>query len=214
MEYQAIENYAAIGNMLSLALVGKEGSIDYLCYPDFDSPSIFAALLDADKGGYFCIRPHLDGKNTKQLNLPDSNILLTRFLSEDGIAELADFMPVAEKDDEASALHQVIRVLHVIHGEITFVMECFPRFDYARAEHTVTLLNDKAAVFEPEQKVARETGEDKVIPSMMLKSSVPMNVKDDGLLAEFTLKPRRQSLLRLGAVLTTRMLTNLCRWMK
>ena len=66
MEYQSIENYAAIGNMHSLALVGKEGSIDFLCFPDFDSPSVFAALLDAGQGGYFNIRPILQGENNKQ----------------------------------------------------------------------------------------------------------------------------------------------------
>ncbi len=189
MEYQAIENYAAIGNMLSLALVGKEGSIDYLCYPDFDSPSVFAALLDADKGGYFCIRPNLDGKNTKQLYLPDSNILLTRFLSNDGIAELTDFMPVADEDDEARGCHQIVRVLNVIHGRITFLMECVPHFDYARAEHTSTLLNENTAEFKPKVSVGNETGEDKPIPAMLLQSTVPLKVKDNGLQAEFTLGP-------------------------
>ena len=197
MEYQAIENYAAIGNMLSLALVGKEGSIDYLCYPDFDSPTVFAALLDADKGGYFCIRPQLDGRNTKQLYLPDSNILLTRFLSDDGIAELADFMPVTEKDDDAAACHQIVRVVHVIHGEIKFLMGCFPRFDYARAEHTVALNNETAAVFQPKRLAPAETKN--TTPAMMLKSSVPLQVRDAGLVAEFTLRPGDKAYFVFGA---------------
>ncbi len=199
MEYQAIENYAAIGNMLSLALVGKEGSIDFLCYPDFDSPTVFAALLDADKGGYFCIRPQLDGKNTKQLYLPDSNILLTRFLSDDGIAELADFMPVTEKDDDAAGCHQVVRMLNVIHGEITFLMECFPRFDYARSEHTLTLVNDHAAVFEPKQVGQGPQDLQDPRPAMMLKSSVPMRIERDGLVAEFTLRPGDRAYFIFGA---------------
>src|SRR6201997_40251 len=94
MEYEPIQNYGLIGNMRSIALVGMNGSIDFLCFPRFDSPTVFAALLDPDKGGFFCIQPELDNEHTKQLYLPETNILLTRFLSEDGIAEVTDFMPI------------------------------------------------------------------------------------------------------------------------
>src|ERR1700739_2632815 len=75
-----IENYGVIGNMRSIALVGTNGSIDFLCFPNFDSPTVFAGLLDAERGGHFRISPELDGMGTKQLYLPDTNILLTRFL--------------------------------------------------------------------------------------------------------------------------------------
>ena len=88
MGFQPIENYGVIGNMRAIALVGMGGSIDFLCYPDFDSPTVFAALLDDERGGYFQIQPQLANTRVRQLYLPDTNILLTRFLAEEGVAEL------------------------------------------------------------------------------------------------------------------------------
>src|SRR5215213_8683880 len=94
MSYQPIENYGIIGDLNTVALVGLNGSIDFLCFPDFDSPTIFAALLDKDKGGFFSIAPVAHDFKNKQLYLPDTNVLLTRFLGREGIAEITDFMPV------------------------------------------------------------------------------------------------------------------------
>ena len=85
MAYQPIESYGVIGDMRTAALVGTNGSIDWLCFPHFDSPSVFAAILDDDKGGRFAISPTIEGFRTKQLYWPDSNVLVTRFLSETGI---------------------------------------------------------------------------------------------------------------------------------
>src|SRR5881275_187150 len=92
--YKPIADYGVIGDLHTVALVGKDGSIDFMCYPEFDSPSIFAALLDYKRGGHFQISPRIQDAARRQLYLPDSNILLTRFLSESGVAELSDFMPV------------------------------------------------------------------------------------------------------------------------
>ena len=187
MDYQHIENYAAIGNMQSLALVGKEGSIDFFCYPDFDSPSIFAALLDADDGGYFCVRPTTDGDNTKQLYLPDTNIVLTRFLSDDGIAELTDFMPVVADD----GANQIVRLLSVVHGEIAFKIECFPRFDYARSKHGAKVDEaGNAVLFSPEHTE---------VQPMLLQSSLPLKLENNGVLAEFTLKEGEQAFFVFGS---------------
>src|SRR5690349_24796988 len=94
MSYQPIENYGIIGNMRTVALVGMNGSIDWLCYPRFDSPSVFGAILDDNKGGSFRIAPSCPHATRKQLYWPDTNVLLTRFLSEGGVAEITDFMPV------------------------------------------------------------------------------------------------------------------------
>src|SRR5215467_266315 len=94
MPFEPIENYGVIGNMQSIALVGMNGSIDFLCYPDFDSPSVFAALLDDEKGGRFAIQPQLTDMRVRQLYLPETNILITRFLAEEGVVELMDFMPI------------------------------------------------------------------------------------------------------------------------
>jgi GH15 family glucan-1,4-alpha-glucosidase len=94
MPFEPIENYGVIGNMQSIALIGMNGSIDFLCYPNFDSPSIFAALLDDRKGGRFEIDPQLSNARVRQMYLPDTNILITRFLADEGVAELTDYMPV------------------------------------------------------------------------------------------------------------------------
>jgi hypothetical protein len=90
MAYQPIENYGVIGDLHTVALVGMDGSIDFMCYPDFDSPSLFAALLDCHCGGRFFIKPAAPAACRKQMYLPDTNVLLTRFLSNDGVAEITD----------------------------------------------------------------------------------------------------------------------------
>ena len=92
--YQPIENYGVIGNLRTAALVGMDGSIDWLCLPHFDSPSVFAALLDDRKGGRFRIAPAGDHFRRKQFYWPDTAILVTRFLHDDGVGEVEDYMPV------------------------------------------------------------------------------------------------------------------------
>jgi GH15 family glucan-1,4-alpha-glucosidase len=87
MGYKPIENYGIIGDLNTAALVGTDGSIDFMCFPQFDSPSIFAALLAEHKGGHFQIAPVLEDVRQKQLYLPESNVLLTRFLAREGVAE-------------------------------------------------------------------------------------------------------------------------------
>ena len=124
MSFQPIENYGIIGNMRSIALVGMDGSIDFLCYPDFDSPTVFAALVDSQKGGRFQIEPQLTNMRVRQLYLPDTNILLTRFLAEEGVAELMDYMPI-EKDGKQP--NEIIRTVSVVKGNIHFTMRCQPR---------------------------------------------------------------------------------------
>ena len=145
MSFQPIENYGVIGNIRSIALVGMDGSIDFLCYPDFDSPTVFVALLDANEGGRFQIEPQLANMRIRQLYLPDTNILLTRFLAEEGVAELTDYMPI-EKDVEQP--NEIIRTVSVIRGNVHFKMRCQPRFNYARSAHR-TEISDRCAMFFP-----------------------------------------------------------------
>ena len=134
MSYQPIDNYGVIGDLHSVALVGMNGSIDFMCFPNFDSPSIFAALLDDRKGGRFELMPLEREARQKQLYLPDSNILLSRFLFEDGVAEISDFMPV----DISRHAHDLVRRAKTIRGEIQYRMRCQPRFDYARVGALLT----------------------------------------------------------------------------
>jgi len=142
MNYQPIENYGVIGDLHTVALVGMDGSVDYMCFPKFDSPSIFLRLLDHEKGGYFSLAPVLEDAHQKQLYIPDTNILLSRFLSEEGVAEVSDFMPV-EATEQA---HNLVRRAKTVRGEIKYRMVCKPAFDYARATHQVEL-HDGEAIF-------------------------------------------------------------------
>ncbi len=131
MNFEPIQNYGLIGNMRSAALVSAAGSIDFFCFPEFDSPSVFAALLDRAKGGAFTICPRGEGYNTKQMYLPETNVLLTRFLADDGIVELTDFMPV----NEGSPCHCIMRRVSVVNGEARIGLRCAPAFNYARTGH-------------------------------------------------------------------------------
>ena len=142
MGYLPIEDHGIIGNLHTAALVGDEGTIDWLCLPAFDAPSVFCSILDDEKGGHFKLRP-VEYTRSQQLYLPDTNVLLTRFLSPEGVAEVLDFMPIV--DDEES--HRLVRSVNLIRGKMTFEVECKPAFDYARAEHTVSV-GKAGAVFE------------------------------------------------------------------
>jgi GH15 family glucan-1,4-alpha-glucosidase len=134
MSYQPIENYGIIGNMRTLALVGMNGSIDWYCYPHFDSPSIFAAILDDQKGGRFQISANADGVRHKQFYWPSTNVLVTRFLLKDGIAELEDFMPVGLPTDSPGYRH-LYRRIRCVRGAVRISVSCRPAFDYGRGTH-------------------------------------------------------------------------------
>src|SRR5262245_34666592 len=140
--YQPIENYGIIGNLRTTALVGMDGSIDWLCVPHFDSPSVFAAILDDQKGGRFRIAPHAGTKfRHKQFYWPDTNILVTRFLHEDGVGEIEDYMPVGSG---LQVPNELVRRVRVVRGKVTFHIECRPAFDYARASHAVHIMKHGA----------------------------------------------------------------------
>jgi GH15 family glucan-1,4-alpha-glucosidase len=173
--YQPIEDYAVIGDLYTVALVGKNGSIDWCCLPDFDSPSAFGALLDAQKGGFFRIAPtDSPGTRCKQLYVPETNILITRFLSIDGVAEVTDFMPIRQSG-RATHQHMIIRSVKVVRGSLAFNMLCRPAFNYARDPHTVNVSRE-GVVFHSRNL------------SLALASSVPLEHDGDGgAHAEFTL---------------------------
>ena len=145
MPYQAIENYGVIGNMHTTALVGINGSIDWYCPPNFDSPSVFGAILDDGKGGRFQISPMADHVRCKQSYWPSTNILVTRFSHADGIAELEDFMPVGLPSDSPLRC-SLYRRIRCVRGAVRISVECRPAFDYGRAAHE-TSVSRSGAVF-------------------------------------------------------------------
>ncbi len=173
MGYEPIENYGLIGDLSSVALVGMNGSIDYMCFPEFDSPSIFAALLDDKKGGSFQITPSLPGARQKQSYLPDSAILRTRFLCPGGVAEISDFMVIGKKGSPQA----LIRRVKALRGEISFRMVCHPRFDYGRQEHTVILGKEEATFFPSSPEL---------VP-IRLWSSLPLQEQEGAAVADFAL---------------------------
>jgi GH15 family glucan-1,4-alpha-glucosidase len=172
MRYQPIENHGIIGNMHSAALISLDGSVDWLCLPRFDSPSVFGAILDSEKGGRFRIAPAATGAlRQKQYYWPDTNVLITRFLHPDGIAEVEDYMPVGPEAEPAA---QLVRRVRVVRGRLPVEVECRPAFDYARARHA-TMAGECGARFDGPGL------------SLGLASSVPLRPDNGGAVAEFLL---------------------------
>ena len=177
MPYKPIESYGVIGDMHSVALVGNDGSIDWCCLPHFDSPSVFAAILDDAKGGFFRIAA-AHGGNSRQLYLPETNVLITRFLSSEGVGEVIDFMPISPSGGKDS--HSIVRIAHAVRGAVSFRVECFPACDYAHAAHK-TVLDPRGAVFESEGA------------AYALLSPVKLERDGGGVSAEFVLQPGETS---------------------
>ena len=184
MGYQPIENYGIIGNMRTVALVGMNGSIDWMCCPNFDSPSVFAAILDGQKGGRFKIAPATEGVTFKQMYWPETNVLVTRFLSPEGVAEVIDFMPVGT-GSESYGSHQLIRLVNVVRGSMHFRMECHPAFNYARDSHqteiTATGVTFRSSTI-----------------SLQLSTTVPLKQEDNGAVAEFVLSEEQSTTFAFG----------------
>ncbi len=143
-DYVDISDHGLIGDLQTAALVGTDGTVDWFCCPRFDSPSVFASLLDAERGGFFRISPDGAGHVTRQLYLPGTAILVTRFMTEAGVGEVIDFMPVVE--GPATDRHRLVRLVRVVRGTMRFVAEIQPRFDYARKGHDV-VVTAEGAVF-------------------------------------------------------------------
>jgi GH15 family glucan-1,4-alpha-glucosidase len=140
-EYLPIENHGIIGNMRTAALVGMDGSIDWLCLPYFDSPSVFGAILDHIEGGCFHIAPAGNSFRRKQFYWPGTNILITRFLHDDGACEIEDYMPIGN----SSAPADLVRRVRGLRGKVKLDLECCPAFDYARAKPVAGLVRSARA---------------------------------------------------------------------
>jgi GH15 family glucan-1,4-alpha-glucosidase len=137
--YLPIAEHGLVGDLHTVALVGTNGTIDWYCCPHFDSPSVFGSILDKDKGGYYSIHPADDAWESKQLYFPDTNVLITRFFTYEGVGEVQDFMPIEGQVHEGVHRHRLIRRVIMVRGHMRFEIEVQPRFDYARAEHEVEM---------------------------------------------------------------------------
>ncbi len=184
MSYHPIENYGVIGNLQTVALVSTHASIDFLSFPYFDSPTVFAAILDDKKGGHFSIQPVGSEFRQKQMYLYDTNILRTRFYCTAGVAEVSDFMPLSvcpsDTGDGRDNPTRIVRRVKVVRGEMRCRMVCAPRFDYARSEHKVEQRSEKEIVF-------TEEGNGQLV-LRLLSLDVPLRRREGDAHAEFVLR--------------------------
>jgi GH15 family glucan-1,4-alpha-glucosidase len=141
MTEAAIADHGLIGDLQTAALVSTDGSVDWFCCPRFDSPSVFGALLDDERGGHFRIRPRHEYQSL-QMYFPDTAILITRFITASGLGEVVDFMPPA--GDVATGNHKLARMVRCIRGQMTFEVDVAPRFDYGRKGHRLEVTPDGA----------------------------------------------------------------------
>jgi len=169
LRYPNVEDHGIIGNMKTCALVTYVGTINWMCFPHFDSPSIFGSMLDTKKGGYFKICPSRDSLllNTKQFyNSSETNILATRFFVSQGVVQVTDYMPVHLKAEKRSKRNFLIRKIQCQSGEVSMRVTCKPAFDYARKSHEISLQNENQIIFKSQDL------------SMQLVSSLPIDQKD------------------------------------
>src|SRR5262245_29302991 len=176
--YRPIADHGVIGDLRSVALVGTDGTIDWFCPTRFDAPSVFGAILDSSKGGHFSIAP-ADECTTKQLYVPDTNVLITRFLSPLGVGEVQDFMPVGDGPQ------RIIRRVVCVRGAMRFRLECEPRFNYARDHHEVVLSGEGALFRSPSLSLA-------------LSAPTPLLSTGTGVGASFTLAEGESATFVLG----------------
>jgi GH15 family glucan-1,4-alpha-glucosidase len=175
-DYLPIAEHGIIGDLHSIALVGTDGTIDWYCCPRFDSPSVFGSILDAARGGFYRIAPAAGEWTPKQLYFPDTNVLITRFLTPSGVGEVQDFMPIQPAGSPVHR-HRLVRRVLGVRGEMRFRIEVRPRFDYARLPHEV-LFHESGVLFRSSDLC------------LALETATPLRQLDDAdVYAEFTLLP-------------------------
>jgi GH15 family glucan-1,4-alpha-glucosidase len=186
MEQQsAIGAHGIIGDMRSAALVNDKGSVDFFCWPEFDSPTIFCSLLDTPEAGIFQLTPDLPDARREQIYLPDTNVLQTRWLSEHAVVEITDLLPIG---DDVDALPLLMRRVRVVSGSATFNLRCAVRHDYGRAE-TQAEMDEKDVTF-------HAAGQ----PSIRLASDQTLQVDAQAAVAQFTLKHNETAAFMLGGI--------------
>ncbi|KAG1814133.1 glycoside hydrolase family 15 protein [Suillus variegatus] len=152
-DYIPIADHGLIGNLRTAALVSLDGSIESYCVPNFDSPSIFARILDKNKGGHFSITPTVPF-STKHNYLPSSNVLQTKFLNEKGVVSVTDFLPRLENGESTHPLlFWLIRRVEVVRGAVPLRVECAPAFNYARDPHATQIVPDDTIPLSKQNKV-------------------------------------------------------------
>ncbi|MFF8786233.1 glycoside hydrolase family 15 protein [Streptomyces sp. NPDC015125] len=185
LRYTPIAEHGLIGDMRTAALVGTNGTIDWYCCTRFDAPSVFAAILDADRGGAFELAPDVPAR-TKQFYFPDTNILITRFFADHGVGEVQDFMPIVDDSHEADR-HRLIRRVLCVRGALPFTARVAPRFDYGRSTHTVSTRHGQTVFDSPDLSLA-------------LTSSVPVEIDGPDATSSFMLGEGESAVFALDRI--------------
>jgi GH15 family glucan-1,4-alpha-glucosidase len=173
-DYLPIAEHGIIGDLHTVALIGTDGTIDWYCCPTFDSPSVFAAILDRERGGYYRIAPATEGWTSKQLYFPDTNVLITRFLASGGVGEMQGFMPIGRTGAEVHR-HRLVRRVLCVRGEMRFRLDLRPRFNYGRDPHG-TDQHEHGVVFHTRNLC------------LALQATTPIACDEHGAHSEFTLR--------------------------
>ena len=182
MTYLPIEDHGMVGNMRTAALVGMDGSVGWFCVPRFDSPSVFAALLDQEKGGFFKIAPTTADFSRRQYYWPETNVLITQFRSAAGALEVTDFMPMGDARERETC--PLIRHVKATRGSVSLRVECRPAFNYGRDRPRVAI-QPQGARFNSETL------------SLNLSSTAPMGEEDNAAIAKLTLNEGQAAAFRL-----------------
>lgn len=175
--------HGIIGDMRSAALVNDKGSVDFFCWPEFDSPTIFCSLLDTPEAGIFQLAPDLPDARREQIYLPDTNVLQTRWLSEHAVVEITDLLPIG---DDVDALPLLMRRVRVVSGSATFNLRCAVRHDYGRA--------DTRAEMDAQDVTFHAAGQ----PSIRLASDQALQIDAQAAVAQFTLEHNESAAFMLG----------------
>ncbi|MFP1624339.1 glycoside hydrolase family 15 protein [Streptomyces sp. 5K101] len=183
--YLPIAEHGLIGDLRSAALIGTNGTIDWYCCARFDAPSVFASILDADRGGSFALAPDVPVR-TKQFYFPDTNILITRFFADDGVGEIQDFMPVVDDSREAGR-HRLIRRVLCVRGSLPFTARVAPRFDYGRQSHSISTRQGQTVFDSPDLSLA-------------LTSTVPVEIDGPDVRSSFKLLEGESAVFALDRI--------------
>ncbi|WRZ88586.1 glycoside hydrolase family 15 protein [Streptomyces sp. NBC_01007] len=183
--YLPIADHGLIGDLRSAALVGTDGTIDWYCCQRFDAPSVFASILDADRGGCFELAADVPAR-TKQFYFPDTNVLITRFFADDGVGEIQDFMPIVDDSREVRR-HRLIRRVVCVRGTLPFRARVAPRFEYGTVPHTVRVDSGQAVFTSPSLILA-------------LTSTVPIEVAGQDVWSLFKLHEGESAVFALDQI--------------
>lgn len=183
--YKDIEDYGIIGNLETCALVGNDGSIDWLCFPYIESPSVFASILDYKNGGKFTIQP-VSKYHSFQAYIQNTNILKTTFNTPFGMVSITDFMPVKEEDGTNKS-RSIYREVECIEGHSRLKLDFVPRFNYANSIPNFELIKDGVKCTYKNE-------------NLFLNAKIPLNIEDDSVKAQFDIKKNDQVwfILRYG----------------